>query len=246
MYNGEFVRCFYLFRGTVKTVTEYKGRNKFFLFGEKIKSFFKDRKWEYDSDGNLHRYFYHFLDKERITDKYYYDSQKRLEKIKENFSISEVYKYEENGQLACRELPCIKQIGYYKYDENGNLIELTYKDKKGVSYREFYFTNDEKGRCVEWLDSVPIDDNTSRDIKHHYEYDDNDRVIKETIFIDDKTITIISKYNEHGDVCESAESSSKNEKIKTTTYEYEYDLHGNWTKRVENGKKTTFREIEYF
>jgi hypothetical protein len=107
----------------------------------------------------------------------------------------------------------------FTYDKQGNEIENTEFDPSG---------NKETTIKQEYYEDMPISyshisyENSSYNFSFKWEYNKNKDIVKQ-VMIDD-------------------------EGEKQTTYQYTYDQHKNWIKRIETGPKTaiTERKIEYW
>lgn len=126
----------------------------------------------------------------------------------------QVYKYDEKGNpsemnfyLRNPNTFKLKEWHYgpyfFKYDEKGNLIEEPRRNEDGWSFSQAKYTLDEKGNRVK----MQMND-------YNYTF----------------------KYDENGNQTERKILKPNGKPLKEDTpneYEYEYDAHQNWTKRIE-------------
>ncbi len=139
------------------------------------------------------------------------------------------------------------KTAYYTYDENGHLTKVQDKDQDDILYQETTITNNENGDPIELVVRTSNSDQYGKEVAI-YDYPNN-RVITKVLgnngaVISESSITIDfsvqmndNTYNEFGDLIKS----SKHE------YEYKYDKHNNWTKKVifkmVDGKRTRYQSI---
>lgn len=232
-----------LFRGPVKIVKEYKGRKEFFLFGKIVKSFSKKGLWKIDKSGHLLQYFHIDDSGIKYKSKYFYDAQWNLQKEVCKDGDVYLFSYDTKGRISQIESPQIKTKWILEYDENGRITKDITMEKKGPT-REVLYTYNEQGNIHEVLDHHIEDSYRKYDAKNHLEYNEKGKLIKAIHTFRNETTTEEFKYNEQGDIIERI--TIQRGKTKVDTYTYEYDQYGNWTKRIENGKKATICEIEYY
>lgn len=217
-------------KGAVQTMTEsvYSGDNTKTLI---LRNVFK-----YDKEGNRLELSNYKTDGSLVsTIKSSYDSSNKV--VAEETvlasgvvdSKSEI-KTDENGNRV--EQYDIKQGGagslfnykyIYKYDAQAHLIERVGYRGNGSFFFKYNFNYDNNGNRTEWLQLTQSNQIIGRVT---YKYDDKNNIIEE------------AKYEGNGTLSE------------TSTYTYEFDKKGNWTKqkKIRNGAviETRIREYKYY
>ena len=218
-----------------------------------------------------------FNSKGDITELVYFDSneimsQRRLMKFNEKGKIIEETWYKSEAAPENRFI--------YKYDKKGNMIEVTgfIKGKDQCNHRTLY-RYDEKGNQIERDDYYPCDALSSKIV---WKYDDRGNMLEEVFSgVDGKygLITVNTydaadkliesseggdsesvilkktfKYDDKGNCTERVTSRTDGNYHLREVFRYEYDIKGNWIKRVQftdSGSGTipdgiVEREIRYF
>ena len=114
------------------------------------------------------------------------------------------------------------------YDAQGHLVQRSLNDAAGNIYRREVFTYSGDNATKK----VVFDRNGRKMQEWRYEYDDNNEPVTQTLY----------------------DYSEAEPEMYITVFSYEYDAHGNWTRRVEselvNGDPVmqyiVTREIEYY
>lgn len=144
------------------------------------------------------------------------------EKSKKPF-IKKRYIYKGNTVLQRSGGKILKGEGEtYTYNENQQLIKVEWRH-----YKYFDFTYDERGNLLEYKEKYEGNNEVNEFFK--FQYDEHDNIIEK---YHDKRYIKKKLGKEH------------------TIYQYEYDAHGNWTKKMVfcNGdiEDVILRKIEYF
>jgi hypothetical protein len=186
--------------------------------------------------------------------KFVYDKKGNLAesyKIDENDSINEITKYVYNSQGVCTEMATykgekltekevpvlqgVKTTGCKIYNENGTVETTCVYIYSGDEISEEKTLNS-KGGVVSSVQNEFL----NGQLVSQTEKDSNGDVISITKF----------KRNTSNDIVESVILLSKDNKEYKVTYEYEYDVAGNWIKQTKfyNGQieNIVVRNIEYF
>lgn len=144
-------------------------------------------------------------------------------------------KYDENDRIT-EEIECWEgdsaEHTYYRYDQAGNLTEKEYGDwievyeydENGVAIEMYEYVN---GELENHMLLTAEEDDIGR-----YEYDSQNRIIKEYEYYDGEKVVITEyKYNDDGKICESEYKSDY------VRYIFEYDANGNLIRRktIETG-----------
>jgi hypothetical protein len=150
---------------------------------------------------------------------------------------STIYEYDEKNNLIKETKYYLKSEGYwytkYKYDNNNRLIEKNSGDKERL-YTKNIYEYDIKGRIIE----------------------DSTYIFHEPLVSYLNSVSAIKyRYNNNNEVIESIETSSMGSNTISNSYKYEdFDIYGNWTKKVESFDNMPVqlinflykREIEYY
>lgn len=202
-----------------------------------------------------------FIEDKTATVEYSYnDDGKVIKELTTSYTgtITKEYEYNENGDLVVEKMD--SALG----DINTNYILTTVYDENGLPLNRV----DENGEVIEnyELDSNGniIKENYPEGGGVTYEYDDQNRLIKKTIFNSDGTVASITEYNEDGNMILLAlDETSKNEYaydekgniisdimymgeeiIIITEYKNEYDENGNLIKAIMGTKFDVNEEAE--
>lgn len=254
-------------RGKVKTCREYSYKANS-SFGKISKG---ERQYEEGlEDGDFYTFNTNGFINERIEydikddikekNTYIYDENEKLIETKRYYSDKKslyllIYKYDEKGFLVERTLYNSKgNIDFkevYENQKENNEITVNRYENDGELYSSSNSRYDNKGNIVEYRDNTYSENGSSN--LTFYLYDNQGNLIEEnwasTLTDDGRTLNIISNYNynKYGDKIEYWFDDSTESK---TTYEYEYDSHNNWIKRIEFDRRfpkfILERKIEYY
>lgn len=188
--------------------------------------------YNYDKNGNLKgQNIYLGSNAVQYKDVYEYDSQNRkVSEIRYNFNDEMLYKtefrYDDAGNLGVKETTNSKgepeYLEKFTYDKSGNLLSRSAYEKGGAVTTEDVYEYDAKNNRTAW--SV-------------YQ---NKNLIMKTKY----------RYNDKGELTDLISSDNNNKIFDNSSYTYEYDKNGNWTKKTttKGGKPvyTEEREITYY
>ena len=232
--------------------------------------------YKYDSNHNLIEENYSSYGEFESKTKYKYDDRgKRIEKAEYNsegsLSGKEVYKYDEKGNKI--EIQNIASNGdkygkgIFKYNKKNKLVEKNYYRSDGNLIKKGIFIYNENGDLIEEKDS---DKNFNMEVVAEYkdkgikiishDSDDNINLQTKVVFNSNFFRKMALKYKDilsmfdvvdDLDVAEGKVYDSKNDSLMTAVkYTYDYDMKGNWTKRIEYQneklKGLVGREITYY
>ncbi len=186
------------------------------------------------------KYKYNWQDKSKIESENYFMGNNQTMDVK--------WIYNKDGKGATKEFYTHKgplfNVVKYKYDDHGNIIHKGYYTDSDSLVSEESFKFDDDGNQIEYI-SYPADNGTI--VRYNYEYE-NGKLFKEyESSLWNRTSTY--KYNEQGDEIElKIDVEGFNSTL--STYTYEYDKHGNWTKQTVNfnnqQEAITERTISYY
>lgn len=261
-------------KGSVSSITEsqYGGLEK---FGELEKGPIEHKYfYKYNTDGNMTNdsgYDYDNipgmtgLNHETV---FIYDNKGNLSEKGEDFEVNKIsadsvlkdttikkaiYKRNNSSNLVISKYDgdnILEGKMIYKFDEKGNEVEISDYNKEGKLEEKTIVTYDNTGNKNQSLSYDKDDKLTLRDT---YKCDIKGNQIevniesKDTKFLVKRFFEYDDKGNELKEYC-----NSKEYRINTISYKYEYDKIGNWTKRIstedaEYGNIETIveRKIEY-
>lgn len=127
----------------------------------------------------------------------------------------------------------VKDRGYkYVYNERGDNSELIYYKQPNVVGSSTFYLYDEKGCMTDVVVKTPGYANSSK----KYVYDSKGNMIEETWFDGQKqpTFRFVRTYDDKGNKIEEVKYKGQNTTVHDrSTWKYEYDKQGNWTKRTQ-------------
>ena len=194
---------------------------------------------------------------DNVTDLFCYDEHgncvAHLEKIREEWRM-DFFEYDDAGNMIfeglCEkfneEKPCKcqkKQINHgYEYDENRRMTRnYLIGDWKPNGWDDHY-QYDSAGRKIEYTSHETRGDKRTFTTHVVLSYDSLGRIvckealrgiflINEALFSYSNVVMQKWDYDEYGNIVWIKAYYNKNKPFKVVKYEYEYDDHGNWTKR---------------
>ena len=147
----------------------------------------------------------------------------------------------------------------YTYDDQRYMIEKNIYKSDGSSYYKLIFTYDEQGHMIEKIDYSTTDyGSIVSSVNRTYKYDGNGNMIEEKYY-DSKDYgynsTLTYKYDVNRNMIEkiyytsyfSEREGYYIDKEDRSSWQYEYDEHNNWTKKISfyNGFVSTIKERKY-
>ena len=218
---------------------------------------------------------------DNVTDLFCYDEHgncvAHLGKIREEWRM-DFFEYDDAGNLVfegrCEEFnekkPCICQKKYinhgYEYDENHHMTrDYLIGDWKPNGW-DYYYQYDSAGREIGYTKYETRGDKRTFTTHVISFYDSLGRIVRkealrgtflinEAIFSYSNVVMQQWEYDAYGNILWNKAYFSKDKPFKVVKYEYEYDDHGNWTKRCRregNSEETMTitetleREISYY
>ena len=218
---------------------------------------------------------------DNITDLFCYDEHgnyvAHLEKIRDKWKM-DFFEYDDAGNMIfegrCEEFneekPCECQKKHldhgYEYDENHRMTrEYLIGDWKPNGW-DYHYQYDSAGREIEYTSYETRGDERTFTTQVVSSYDSSGRIVRkealrgsflinEAIFNYSNVVMQQWEYDAYGNIVWIKAYYNKNKPFKVVKYEYEYDDHGNWTKRCcREGDseddltltETVEREISYY
>lgn len=212
-----------------------------------------EEKYEYNENGIKIRYVWNNLEddyKEEIIYKLNQDDEifesifssdygndKTSYLYDDNGNKIEELKYDSSGKLIYKRL--------FEYNKSGSLIEEKRFNEENLS--GIYKYND-SGKVIEesWIDYA------GEITKCIYKYDKRGNNTKIICSDSDGKIVdkVMNKYNQMNDKVRSEITDEVSNRYYSSSWEYNYDIHGNWTEKIVHiYKKPTFfieRKIKYY
>jgi len=145
------------------------------------------------------------------------------------------YKYDGRGNRSEEVLsdPAggVREKKVFKTDERGNVAEWQSVRPDGSTHSKSVYRYDEKGNSVEW---VLMNARSAVADRWTYGYDGEGRVIEESRYYADGTLDTkhVHELDDRGLRKESATYNGEGALVETQRYEYEFDLSGNWIKKI--------------
>jgi hypothetical protein len=150
-----------------------------------------------------------------------------------------VYEYEEGKLLGCISTRAdgliMKQRSRVTYDQTGKKTDELWRDQDGTLSRRYVYTYGANGQLAQVL-LYKYDDDGSIEEKRISTYDEQENVIASSCFDEDQRPIedrMEWKYNDDGEIIESATFDLRGGRYSTTSYSYDRDAQGNWIKRQE-------------
>lgn len=231
----------------------------------------------YDVKGNLTLYedFFSYGELSYGKETYTYDSAgKLIEKTHDlgnDRVLKTTYTYNQTGQLFKETDIYFNQVKEYIYNPEGKLIEVRRSYINGIDGGREVISYDDAGRETE---RIYYDRNGLPEAKETKSYNAGGRLLNEVNRYDTKTYNekgqlltessgkdtndrnyrkVVYEYDDRGHIVKEETYTNKG-LIETSLYVYEFDLVGNWTKRVTTEKHAdrknqvweTYRVIEYY
>jgi len=218
---------------------------------------------------------------DNVTDLFCYDKHgncvAHLEKIREKWRM-DFFEYDDVGNLVfegrCEEFnekkPCNclkKHINHgYEYDENHRMTRNYLIGDWKPNGWDYYYQYDSAGREIEYTSYETRGDKRTFTAHIISSYDSFGRIVRkealrgtflinEAIFSYSNVVMQQWEYDAYGNILWIKAYFSKDKPFKVVKYEYEYDNHGNWTKRCRHEgnsedtmtiTETLEREIRYY
>ncbi len=191
--------------------------------------------YQYDSNQNLISKTKEIIGTATINESYTYDSNNfliRYQKTYSNgFNQESLYTNDENGRLISEEFYNFGTYAttyLYSYDPSGNLISKESFNQELNTYSQFfeYIYNDDLLVEENWYESNGGSLQSSRT----YEYNSDDLLILESLYLTNSTQTIEYTYNDSGQLIFR---NSYDDGVQTDCAEMEYDECGLRTKQTE-------------
>ncbi|MBO7586822.1 MAG: hypothetical protein J6T13_06545 [Bacteroidales bacterium] len=218
---------------------------------------------------------------DNVTDLFCYDEHgncvAHLEKIREEWRM-DFFEYDDVGNLIfegrCEEFnekkPCIcqkKHINHgYEYDGNRRMTRNYLIGNWKPNGWDYYYQYDSAGREIEYTKYETRGDERTFTTHVISSYDSLGRIVRkealrgtflinEAIFSYSNVVMQQWEYDAYGNILWIKAYFSKDKPFKVVKYEYEYDDHGNWTKRYRHEgnsedamtiTETLEREISYY
>lgn len=167
-------------------------------------------------------------------------------------TIKKIWSYTNSGQLAqIQEYNKENRADWryvYTYNNNGNRVLMESYRPDSTLYSKTTYSFDAKGNETGYLLQTPGYANSGRS----YIYDDKGNRTEET-WLNGKNeadFRFVNKYDAYGNMTEQ-QKYRQGKLSDTTTWKYEYDSKGNWTKRTQYSSDgvefdIAERKIEYY
>lgn len=210
----------------------------------------------FDESGKLveKRLFYNNGTKYSREMYYYNEDGNRYKEVlyNQNGSLGSriTYVFDRKGRITQSDCHNYLGVNYiYKYDNRGNRVEAHKYYGDGNLYFKATYAYNKKGNRIE---EQIFTSEGKLFSKWKYQYDESgNRIIKERYLPNDRPdCKLVYKYDENHNKTHWKHFGSDGQLISEGTYVYEYDSHGNWTKKtkMENSEPIYIlkREIEYF
>lgn len=221
------------------------------------------------------------LTDDNVTDLFCYDEHgncvAHLEKIRDKWRM-DFFEYDDAGNMifegSCEEFneekPCECQKKHldhgYEYDENHRMTRNYLIGDWKPNGWDYYYQYDSAGREIEYTSYETRGDERTFTTQVVSSYDSSGRIVRkealrgsflinEAIFNYSNVVMQQWEYDAYGNIVWIKAYYNKNKPFKVVKYEYEYDDHGNWTKRCcREGDseddltltETVEREISYY
>jgi hypothetical protein len=183
-----------------------------------------------------------FPDKRNSSEDEYFD-WKQVFQYDENWNLKFIEHLDTNGKIIAKEV--------FKFDGKANMIEKARVGKNRGEFNKQTYKYDDKGNVVEEINY--IDDNPA--VRYSNKYDNNGKVIENDIFqfvvvdMPYKQVKVSIIYDGKGNITETS-TLIPNSSLVKTSYKYDFDDHGNWTKVslyiIDKLQVTNNREISYY
>ncbi len=184
-----------------------------------------------------------------IRDSLYRKTESNFYNSKNKFAGKQIFKYNESGDIS--EMTAYKSDGkiegkwIYIYEKN-KMTRNNY-GSEGNLYSNYISTYNDKGELIEYkhLDFENRKYNYTINYIYNTKQNTKTEVNKSYYSSELEDIKWFSKYNKSGDLIIKTLDDSY-----ITKYEYDYDEHNNWTKKIEFSdvfpEFITERKIQYF
>lgn len=195
-------------------------------FSENVEEFFYPNGFfneirYFDAEGNLKEYNIAFYDAQsRLTERHFFNENKEIEE---------------------------KIV--YLCDKKGNIIEKKFQNLEGLTNLKKKYIYNKQGQAIE---EYNYDQEGNFIGKASYTYDPKHKKVNKSVYYDSENVVwgeSFIRYNAQGDYIEE-KCDLKNSKKGIFRYEYTYDAHENWIKKVEyqdnEPQKILERSINYY
>jgi hypothetical protein len=211
-----------------------EGRRSFEKITDITNSYSQETRYKHDGKGNLAQVD-HFIQGKRSSSIFLYDSKGRRV---------------EQTDLSGPGL--LQKTTTWEYDDADSSVKIVFCDDEGKVIETKRCKYDSAGRLVS-----STFDRGSRSIygNYRYKYDQNGNVLEHSSYSRDGSGVLSRtrfRYDKLNNVIHIDYSGIDNTRSETTTYKYEYDQEGNWTKMEQfeessgHPVKTYVRSIEYY